>query len=41
MLSQGASILTITRDAGLPRQTIYCIKADPVEAEAILLRWAA
>jgi len=41
MLSQGASISAIARDTGLSRQTIYRIKADPAEAEAILLRWAA
>ncbi|MFH6786807.1 helix-turn-helix domain-containing protein [Methylobacterium sp. MA0201] len=40
MLSQGASISAIARDAGLSRQAVYRIEADPTEAEAILLRWA-
>ncbi|TGD91914.1 recombinase family protein [Methylobacterium nonmethylotrophicum] len=40
-LAQGVGVAAIARDTGLSRQTIYRIEADPAEAEAILLRWAA
>lgn len=40
-LAQGAGVSAIARDAGLSRQTVYRIEADPAEAEAALARWEA
>jgi DNA invertase Pin-like site-specific DNA recombinase len=38
-LAQGQGVSTISDRTGLTRQTIYRIKDDPVEAEAVLARW--
>ena len=40
-IAQGASVSAAARDAGLSRQTVYRIEADPAEAEAALARWGA
>ena len=41
LMGQEANVSAIARAAGLTRQTIYRITADPAEAEAALLRWGS
>lgn len=39
MLTQGAGITAISQATGLSRQTVYRIKNDPMDAEAVLANW--
>jgi hypothetical protein len=39
MLSQNAGMSASSTATGLSRQTIYRIKDDPGEAEAVLAKW--
>src|SRR4051794_14343572 len=39
MLSQGAGVSAIAAATGLTRGTVYRIKIDPADSEAILARW--
>ncbi len=41
LLGQETNVSAIARAAGLSRQAVYRITADPGEAEAALLRWGA
>jgi putative DNA-invertase from lambdoid prophage Rac len=39
MLSQGAGVSGIASATGLTCQTVYRIKDDPAEPEAIMAKW--
>lgn len=41
LLGQGIEITRIAKTTGLSRQTVYRIKNDPAEAEAVLISWEA
>ncbi|MFL9824701.1 recombinase family protein [Rhodoplanes sp. SY1] len=41
LLGQGIEITRIAKTTGLSRQTVYRIKDDPAEAEAVLIGWEA
>jgi putative DNA-invertase from lambdoid prophage Rac len=41
MLGQNASAITIAKETGLSRQTVYRIKDDPAAVEASLATWGA
>ena len=40
MLAQDVGPSAIAKAAGVSRQTVYRIAADPAKAEALLLEWA-